>query len=151
MDRQGPLYHPRLWAALAEEVSVVIQCRTNPLRGSLACRPGMNSSPGRLLHIPGVFMTYTPPLPGLSSEISQKYLAQTLGHIWRRFNTTEKTESDYRDLWVGFRTLNLFSTVACDGKEGVFSSRVCGNELASVHWFIMKEIGFDPWKEWSGR
>ncbi len=93
--------------------------------------------------------TYTPPLQPLPGELTEPCMARVIGILWRRFQESEKTEGNYRALWEGVRTVNLLSTVCCDGSTGCHASIAANNALMQVAEFIESEIGIDPFCDWS--
>jgi hypothetical protein len=93
-------------------------------------------------------MAYAEPLPGLPSEISEPYFALTIGIIWSRFEQTEKTLQDYRNLWERTRTVGLMAVVACDSNNGTRSSLACSNSLGRLSRYIESKIGICPVREW---
>jgi len=88
------------------------------------------------------------PLPPLSSKLTEPYITQVLGILWKRFNQSEKKEGNYRALWEGVRAVNLFCTVVTDGKTGVHAARACSNLLDKTAQFIEIETGINPFREW---
>jgi len=93
--------------------------------------------------------TYTAPLPPMPSELTEPYMTRVIGILWHRFQESDKTEGNYRALWEGVRTVNLFSTVCCDGSTGCHASMVGSNTARQVAEFIESEIGIDPYRDWS--
>jgi len=91
------------------------------------------------------------PLPPLSSELTGKYFARTLGLLWARFKRSPMKEGDYRALWEGARTVSLLATIATDGEIGCYSSICCSNELARVADFIEAHICIKPFEDWDGK
>jgi len=81
------------------------------------------------------------PLPGLSSDVTEPYLARTIGILWQRFERSEKELSDYRTLWDSVRALNLLAVVACDGKVGLHASLCCSHALDQLRTHIEQETG----------
>lgn len=81
------------------------------------------------------------PLPGLPSEVTEPYLARTIGILWQRFERSEKELSDYRTLWDSVRALNLLAVVACGRDAGNHASLACGNALGLLRTHIELETG----------
>ncbi len=83
-------------------------------------------------------MNLSHPLP---SEVTEPYLARTIGILWQRFERTEKELADYKTLWDSVRALNLLAVVACDAKNGVCASLACSNALGKLRTYIEQETG----------
>ena len=81
------------------------------------------------------------PLPPLPSEVTEPYLARTIGILWQRFERTEKELADYKTLWDSVRALNLLATVASNGIVGTHASIACSNALSKLRTYIERETG----------
>jgi len=90
-------------------------------------------------------MSNPPPIP---SDITEPHLARVIGILWQRFERSGQEPSDYRTLWDGVRTLNLFTTVASGEGIGCHASIMCNNALGKLAAYIKREINIDPYKEW---
>ena len=77
------------------------------------------------------------PLPPLPSEVTEPYLARTIGILWQRFERTEKELADYKTLWDSVRALNLLATVT----GGAHASIACSNALSQLRTYIERETG----------
>jgi len=87
-------------------------------------------------------------LRGLPSELTEPYLAKTIGILWDRFERSEKTREHYRTLWDSMRALNLLTVVACKNGIGSRASLVMASKLGDVAKFVKAEIGVNPYREW---
>ena len=81
------------------------------------------------------------PLPGLPSEVTEPYLARTIGHLWQRFERSKKELSDYKTIWDSVRALNLLATIASDGIVGTHASIACSNAISKLRTYIERETG----------